>query len=133
MEHMSILIVEEEAIIAADIANKIESMGFQVSGIALTADEAVAVARKMCPQLALMELNLSKKDVGLRTAKIIQQLCDHLPILFLSCDPATMGAIDRADLTGPYGCIQKPFDKRHLTAQIARVLKRNEACHIPEA
>jgi DNA-binding response OmpR family regulator len=128
MKNVSILIVEEEAIIAADLASKVEQMGFQVIGTAFTTGEAVEFATRMCPQLALLEANLKGEFNGIQAAKVIQELCNHLPVIFLTCDPVTMSVIDRAELTGPYGCISKPFEKRDLVSQIENVLENRSSC-----
>ena len=122
MEKVPILIVEDDAIIAADLANKVRRMGFQVLGPTYTAEEAVDMAKRRCPHVALMDIYLDGK-MRIETAKVIQELCDNLPVIFVSGDPDDC-ALDRVNLTGPYTCISKPFDKRELTSQIEKVLKK---------
>ena len=64
MEDVSIMIVEDEAIIAADLAGKVERMGFQVLGTAGNAEEAIEIAARFCPQLALIDINLDGPSNG---------------------------------------------------------------------
>ena len=130
METCAILIVEEEAIIAADIAGKLRRMDFQVSGTAQTAKQAVELAKRMCPQLAVVNLHLTGKLTGIKAANIIQELCDHLPILFLACYPGASCDIDKANLRGPYGCLSMPFVKADFEAEVGKLLQHQEPCDI---
>ena len=128
MDNVSILIVEKEAIIAADLYKKLESIGFNVIGVASNVEEATVIAKKMCPQLAVMDTDLFGTPTGVETAKAIQALCDRMPVLFLSCQPAALNVIEQANLTGAYACVAKPFVKDELVSQIEKVLNDSHAC-----
>ena len=122
MDEVSILIVEAEAIVAADLVAKLEGMGFQTVEPAHTAEDAVEIAKRSCPHLVLLDTNPDGTTNGIETAKIIQEICDNLPVIFISGNPDT-AAIEGAKLTGPYGVVPKPIEQRELVSQVKKVLK----------
>ena len=122
MGKVSILIVEDEAIIAADLANKAKEMDFKVLGLAHTVEDAIEIVNRSCPQLVLVDIHLKGPTNGIEAAKFIQELCDNLPVIFISGDSDTE-AIKGAELTGPHGFIAKPFEKQALVSQVEKVLK----------
>ena len=129
MENISLIIVEDEAIIAADLASVVERVGIHVLGTASSAKEAIEIATKMCPHLALMDINLDGPSNGIEAAQTIQKLCDNLPVIFLT----GMQGIDeseRVDLDGPHSFISKPFDNQSLLSEIEKVL--NHRRHRPQ-
>jgi DNA-binding NarL/FixJ family response regulator len=70
----SVLIVEDEAIVASDYKIMLEKAGFKVIGIADTSSEAFANAKKEKPDIILMDINLIGEVSGIETAKIIYDL-----------------------------------------------------------
>ena len=70
----SVLIVEDEAIVAQDYKTIIEKAGFIVIGIVDTSSEAFAMAQKEKPDIILMDINLTGEVSGIETAKIIYNL-----------------------------------------------------------
>ena len=127
MLNASIIIVEDEAIIAADLSRKVERMGFQVLGTAGSAEEAVEIARRVCPQLALMDINLDGPSNGIAAAKIIQELCDNLPVIFLSGEP-DIDSGHCTGLSGPCRFIAKPFERQTLVSEIKKILNPHQSC-----
>jgi PAS domain S-box-containing protein len=124
MSQATILIVEDEAIVAADLANKLEQMGYAVIGTATHSQEAVDLARKLRPQLVLMDILLEGTIDGIETAEVIRMQYD-VPVVYLTAhsDPATLA---RAKSTDPFGYILKPFEKRELATQIELALYRHQ-------
>jgi CheY-like chemotaxis protein len=59
MSNNSILIVEDQAIIAFDLASKIQRLGYEVAGITETGEEAIELARHLRPSLVLMDIHYS--------------------------------------------------------------------------
>jgi CheY-like chemotaxis protein len=120
MNKISILIVEDEAIVAYDLANKIRQMGYEVVGTTDTGEEAIELARLHRPELMLMDIQLAGAMDGITAAQQIHRECD-LPILFLTAnsDPDTN---ERMRLAGSVGCIHKPFDKSDIRIQIEKAL-----------
>ncbi len=120
-----ILIVEDEAIVAADLAGKLGRLGYEVAGIAAEGKEAVAMACRLGPQLVLMDIWLEGPMDGIEAAEAIRRQLD-VPVIYLTAhsDPATLA---RAKLTGPFGYILKPFEERELATQIELALHKHQA------
>ena len=116
MRNPSILIVEDEAIVAEDLANKVREMGYVVLAITATGEEAVELARQQRPTLVLMDIQLTGFMDGIAAAEIIQHEC-KLPVLFLTAHSDT-GTVDLAKKVGAFGYILKPFNERELKIQI---------------
>lgn len=125
MSNISILIVEDEAIIAYDIASKVQRLGYDVVGTTSTGEEAIELARRHRPTLVLMDIRLAGAMDGIEAAQQIHREC-NLPILFLTAT-AELGTDKRAQQAGAVGCIMKPFDKRDISIQIEKALNKATA------
>ena len=125
MSKATILIVEDEAIVAADLAGKLGQLGYEVAGIAAEGEEAVALACRLRPHLVLMDIWLEGPMDGIEAAEAIRRQHD-VPVIYLTAhsDPATLA---RAKLTGPFGYILKPFEERELATQIEMALYKHQA------
>ena len=125
MSDTSILIVEDEAIVAADLASKLSGLGYQVVGTVADGEGAIALADQLRPQLVLMDVALKGQLDGIETAAMIRR--DHdIPVVYLTAysDRTTL---DRAKRTGPFGYVLKPFDEQDLATQIEMALYRHQA------
>jgi CheY-like chemotaxis protein len=116
MNKTTILIVEDEAIVAADLAAKLRQLGYEVAGIVSKGEEAVVLADSLRPDLVLMDIQLEGHTDGIEAAEAISSQLD-LPIIYLTAhsDAATLA---RAKLSGPFGFILKPFEERELATNI---------------
>ncbi|MBC7963442.1 MAG: response regulator [Steroidobacteraceae bacterium] len=123
MSSFSILIVEDEAIVAADLASKVRQLGYDVAGTTATGEEAVELARTMRPSLVLMDIRLAGAMDGIAAAEQIHREC-HLPVLFLTAHSDT-GTVERARQAEAFGYILKPFDERDLRIQIEMALYKH--------
>ncbi len=125
MTKASILIVEDEAIVAADLANKLEQLGYAIRGATASGEEAVVLARTRRPDLVLMDIRLEGRMDGVEAAEQIRRECD-LPVIYLTAhsDRATL---ERAKLTEPFGYILKPFEEPDLLAHIEMALYKHQA------
>ena len=123
MSEATILIVEDEAIIAADLAGKLGRLGYLISGTTGFGEEAVNQAREQRPDLVLMDIRLAGTMDGIEAAEIIRREID-LPVIFLTAhsDQATL---DRAKLAEPFGYILKPFEERELATNIEMALYKH--------
>lgn len=117
-----ILVVEDENIVAKDIAARLRSLGYAVCGPVATGAEAVALARETDPDLVLMDIMLRGQMDGVAAAEEISQASDA-PIIYLTAysDSETL---ERAKVTQPYGYVLKPFDDRDLHTAIEMALYR---------
>ncbi|MFW6241861.1 MAG: PAS domain S-box protein, partial [Thermodesulfobacteriota bacterium] len=125
MENTKILIVEDEIIVAEDLAGQLRRLGHEVVGVAVEGEEAIALARKSSPDLVLMDIRLKGVMDGVEAANAIRREQD-VPIVYLTAhsDPPT---VDRAKFTEPSGYIVKPFEERELAAQIELSLHKHRA------
>jgi PAS domain S-box-containing protein len=125
MSKPAILIVEDEAIVAADIANKLRKLGYDVAGSTDTGEEAIEIARWQRPSLVLMDIRLAGAMDGITTADLIREE-SQVPVVFLTAhsDKATL---QRAKQVEAFGYILKPFDDRELHTQIEMALYKHAA------
>jgi len=125
MNPVTILIVEDETIVAADLANKLRSLGYEVAGSTDSGEEAIELAQELHPDLVLMDIFLAGEMDGVEAAERIYREHD-LPVVFLTAhsDHATL---DRAKLSEPFGFIVKPFEKAELEPQIEMALYKHQA------
>ena len=113
---VSILIVEDEKIIAKGIEKRLKSLGYTVAGMAATGEEALEKIGALRPDLLLMDINLGAGMDGVAAAEIVRVRFD-LPVVFLTAfsDDATL---QRAKLTEPFGYILKPYEDQDLRTAI---------------
>ena len=116
MTPQSILVVEDEGVVAQDIQSTIGRIGHEVAGWATTAEEAVALAEERHPDLVLMDIRLSGEVDGITAAEQIRQRFD-IPVIFLTAF-ADDETLSRAKTVGPFGYILKPFDESDLRIAI---------------
>ena len=69
MPDTSIMLVEDEIIVAADVKNRLENMGYEVLGIFDTGEEAIEKAGELKPNLVLMDIVLKEKWMELMLPK----------------------------------------------------------------
>jgi signal transduction histidine kinase len=120
-----ILVVEDEAIVARDIASQVEALGYEAVGIAANAEHAIHMAERERPNLVLMDIQLSGAVDGIVAASTIRHRF-NLPIVFLTAFAADE-VLERAKLTEPFGYILKPFSERELSTTLAMALYKHEA------
>ena len=125
MRNISILIVEDEAIVAYDLASKIRQLGYDMAGTASTGEEAIELARLHRPALVLMDIQLVGAMDGIEAAEQIHRE-SNLPIVFLTANIDSDSA-ERMLQAGSVGRIMKPFDKHDLQIQIEKALDKTAA------
>src|SRR5262245_22052138 len=103
----TILIVEDEAVVAEDLSCKVKALGYDVVGVFSTGEEAIIAAQRGSIDLVLLDIQLRGSLDGIETAKKLQHVCNPA-IVFTTAhsDPETL---DKANATDPYGYILKPF------------------------
>jgi DNA-directed RNA polymerase specialized sigma24 family protein len=114
----TILIVEDDAIIAYDLADTITAMGHRVCGTAATQEEALALARVHNPTLALMDLRLAHGDSGVTTAQALRER-SALPIIFVT---AFADDLHRRGLDHLGPVIRKPFTRDQIERAITQAV-----------
>ncbi len=125
MADVAIMVVDDERIVALDIKNTLERLGYKVPAICSTGQEAVEQARSLAPNLILMDIKLKGDMDGVQAAEIIHKQ-SGIPIIFLTAysDEKTL---ERAKLSQPFGYLIKPFEERELHSNIEIALYKNRA------
>ena len=111
-----VLVVEDESIVSRDINNMLISLGYEVSGVTVTAAQAVETAEKSRPDLVLMDIMLQGDMNGIDAARKIYEQMD-IPIVYLTAY-ADENTLQRAKETAPFGYLLKPFEERELQTTI---------------
>lgn len=115
-----ILIVEDEAITAMDVKNRLENFGFEVVGIASRGTEAISKAQRFIPNLILMDIALKGDMDGIEAASEIKTLFD-IPIIYMSAF-SDENTFKRAKFSNPYGFVNKPISSEVLVISIEAAL-----------
>ncbi|MBN8583629.1 MAG: PAS domain S-box protein [Ignavibacteria bacterium] len=119
-----IMVVEDEGIIAQDIKNCLEGLGYIVPDVVFTGKEAILRAEELRPDLVLMDIVLKGDIDGIETAAEIRKKY-NIPIVYLTAyeDDRTL---KRAKMTEPLGYILKPFEERYLRSSIEMALYKHQ-------
>lgn len=116
MEKIRVLIVEDQLLIAKDLARKLEDHGVEVIDICPSGEEAITTAENQSPDLILMDIELDGALDGISTASIIKEKF-QIPIIYLS-DFGDKRFVDRAKKTMPLNYLTKPFKEEDLIRAI---------------
>lgn len=122
---VKILIVEDELIIAADIATRLSRLGYAVVGQTDQAEQAVQLVGQLRPDLVLMDIRLQGEGDGITAADTIRRQYS-VPVVYLTAH-ADEATLQRAKVTEPFGYILKPFAERELRTVIEMALYRHAA------
>lgn len=111
-----ILVVEDENLIAMEIQDRLNTLGYNVPAVTNSGEEAIALVSKLKPDMVLMDIQLDGFIGGIEAAEEIHNQYD-IPIIFLTAfsDDETL---EKAKLSEPYGYILKPLEERNLYTTI---------------
>ena len=118
-----IFIVEDEKIVSRDLQNVLESMGYEVAGVATSGEEAVGLIPGLRPDIVLMDIMLKGRMDGIEAAERVRSELE-VPLIYLTAYADDM-TLQRAKITEPYGYLLKPFDERDLSIAIEMALYRH--------
>lgn len=118
-----ILVVEDEAIIAEEIQDRLARLKFNVVGVEDSGARAIEAVQRTQPDLVLMDIRLKGKMDGIEAAAEIRKQA-NVPIVYLTAhtDPATL---QRAKETAPLGYVLKPIHERELEVAIELAMHRH--------
>ena len=125
MTGAGIFIVEDEAIVADDIRDSLQHLGYTVTGTAKSGDLALEKIGQAPPDLVLMDIHIAGPIDGIETAGRIRAQ-HRIPVVYLTAYADT-ALLERAKGTGPYGYIIKPFNDRDLQSSIEMALEKHKA------
>ena len=123
MEKCSILVVEDEALLAANLVHTLSSLGYTVHKPVATGEDAIRAVKAQKPDLVLMDIELIGEMDGIVAAEKIRAIAD-IPIVYLTAYSDDL-RLKQARLTEPYGYIVKPAHSRELHATIEMALYKH--------
>jgi diguanylate cyclase (GGDEF)-like protein/PAS domain S-box-containing protein len=123
MAEVSILIVEDESLIARDIKLSLEGLGYGVVDIASSGEEAIQKTRELNPSLVLMDIMLKGDMDGIEAAEVIHRELD-IPVVFLTAH-SNDSIVERAKAANPYGYLLKPFKEKELVVTLEMSFRRH--------
>ncbi len=116
MAKARVIVVEDEFLVGQDIQARLEGMGYQVTAVVASGDEALSKADQDDVDLVLMDIRLRGDMDGIETAERIRSR-SGLPVIYLTAF-ADEAMLERAKATEPFGYLLKPFEDRELDAVI---------------
>lgn len=119
-----VMIVEDESLVAEDLHMCLEKFGYQVVGIADTAEAAVRLAHQESPQLALLDIRLKGARDGIDLASELRR--ERIGFVYLTSH-ADQATLSRAQATEPLGYVLKPFDAREVYPVLEMAFYRHAA------
>lgn len=126
---LKILIVEDEVIVAEEIAADLTDYGFEITEIAISSEECLSSIKNNLPHLILMDINIKGSKDGVETTLLINENY-NIPIIYLTANTDAV-TIKRVLETSPYGFISKPYNKKDLSIAIEIALtKHNEKLNL---
>ncbi len=119
-----ILIVEDETIVAFNLKNRLEGLGYTVADVSTSGIAALKKVSETHPDLILMDIKLKGSIDGIEAANQIRKQFS-IPVVYLTAytDEETL---NRAKVTEPYGYILKPFEARDLCTTIEMALYKHQ-------
>jgi PAS domain S-box-containing protein len=123
MSKRRIMLVEDEKVVAADIQECVNGLGYEVVGAAATGAEALRMAVNSMPDLVLMDIKLKGALDGIEVAAALHDQL-KIPVVYLTAH-ADAAILERAKRTAPSGYVLKPFDDRTLRTAIELAFDRH--------
>jgi WD40 repeat protein/CheY-like chemotaxis protein len=119
-----ILIVENERLIARDIQQRLQQLGYQIVGIASSYQTALESVTQYLPDLVLMDIRLKGEVDGIAAAAEIRKHFD-LPVVFVTAH-ADEATLEQAKSVQPFGYLVKPIETQNLRTTIEIALTRHQ-------
>ncbi|HEY5809427.1 MAG TPA: response regulator [Povalibacter sp.] len=120
-----ILIVEDERIIAMDLAGTLTELGYSIAGMTTRGEDAIEQARRLSPHLILMDVRLAGKIDGIQAARSIRLESD-VPVIYLTAH-SDNETLQRAVESTASGYLVKPFKAPELRCVIEIALHKHAA------
>jgi len=114
-----VMIIEDEAIISMDIAAIVREMGHEVTGIAATRSEAVALAARERPDLILADIQLADRSSGIDAVNDILTMVQDVPVIFITAFPERLLTGKRPE---PAFLITKPYAEEQVRSAVSQAM-----------
>ncbi|MGO9545441.1 MAG: response regulator [Rhodomicrobium sp.] len=111
IQPLSVLIIEDEALIARELQEIVTNLGLVVAGLAKNRAEALLIAGRSKPQLILADYKL-KGDTGIDVVRAIRESLDA-NVIYVTAHPEAVAAREERDMV-----IAKPFNVRMVEAAV---------------
>ncbi len=115
----SVMIIEDEAIIAMDIESIVADMGHRITGVARTRDEAIALAKADVPDLILADIQLADNSSGIDAVNDILQAQGNRPVIFITAFPERLLTGDKPE---PAFLISKPYSVDQVVSSVSQAM-----------
>ena len=120
---LRILIVEDDRVTARDLEGTLQRRGFVVAGVAHSAPEALDLARRREPGIALVDVHLDNADEGIELGRALRK--DHgIAVVFVT-GFSEEALFEQARGARPAGFVRKPFSEAELAACLEAVEERS--------
>jgi PAS domain S-box-containing protein len=123
MNTAKVLVCEDERIVAREIQDRLIKLGYTVTAIVSSGEQAIQKAAELAPDLVLMDIRIKGDMDGIETTREIQNAFD-IPVIYLTAY-ADENTLERAKITEPFGYILKPFKEKELHATIEIALSKH--------
>ena len=114
-----VLVVEDEAVIAMDLAAIVRDMGHRVTGVARTRDEALSLTAEDPPDLVLADLHLADGSSGIEVVGEIVALRGDVPATFVTAFPEQVRDVGPRE---PALLILKPFSEEQVRLAVSQAM-----------
>lgn len=113
MKEVTVLIVEDESIVAMELESYIGKLGYSVAGISSNGEDALRCMENDCIDIVLMDICLKGDIDGIETAELIKKQHPKTEIIFLTAHMDDYN-VDRAIKLNPVAYLSKPFNREEL-------------------
>jgi PAS domain S-box-containing protein len=123
-EPINVMVVEDESIVSFNLQQRLSRLGYNVTAVAASGEEALRLADETHPDIVLMDIRIQGEIDGIEAATRLNA-SNPLPVIFLTAHSES-ATIERARATRPYGYLLKPFSERELHATITMAIERRK-------
>jgi DNA-directed RNA polymerase specialized sigma24 family protein len=114
-----VMIIEDESVIAMDLAGLVGMMGHHVTGIATTAEEAVALGREQRPDLILADIQLADGSNGIDAVNTLMDDLGEVAVIFITAFPERLLTGERPE---PAFMISKPYSHGQVLSAVSQAI-----------
>ncbi|MEM6304454.1 MAG: response regulator [Pseudomonadota bacterium] len=115
----SVLIIEDEAIIAMDLESIVSEMGHRITGVARTRDEAVSLGTSDAPDLILADIQLADNSSGIDAVNDLLAEFGHRPVIFITAFPERLLTGNKPE---PAFLISKPYSVDQVISAVSQAM-----------
>jgi CheY-like chemotaxis protein len=130
MATTQVMIVEDQQMLVMGLRNILQRLGYNVSDVAASGDEALEKAGEKHHDVILMDIRLKGDMDGIEAARLVREQYD-IPVIFVSAY-ADEDTLERASQAQPYGFLVKPFDDGALQRTIDMAVYKHSINEPPD-